>query len=223
MTPLFVILSVIVVLTLLLFLNPKVQIMYADGIVVKAGVGPLMIKIISSDKKKKKIKLRDFSQKKYLKKIAELKAKKSAPKKEKTGHEKKAKGSANDMVELVLEIVSRLEKYFGRIGTRISRLRVSVGGKDTSDAAVKYGVACQAVAYLIEILNMKTKLKIGKKDDVSVSCDYFSRDIKIDADITVNIRVIDALKTGIELLVLKLKHDEKINARIQKKTPKGRK
>lgn len=214
MTALIIILSILAVITLLLLLSPKVRVTFKDGLVLKAGVGPVMIKIISPDKKKKKIKLRDFSQKKYLKKIAGLKKQKSAPKKKKkAAHVEKPKGSVTDMVELVLEIVSRLEKYFGRIGTRVSRLRITVGGNDTADAAIKYGAACQAVAYLTEILKTKTRLRVGRGDEISVTCDYFSSDIKIDADIEIRIRVLDALVTGVDVLLLKLRHDEKISAR----------
>ncbi len=199
------IIAAIVLLIVLLLLTPvKVNVLSAGNVSLKVGVGPIKINVLK--KKKKKIKLKDFSQKKYLSKIDELKRQKNKPKvKEKSKNGEKT--PLSDTVDFILGILRRVDTYTGRLITRVKRLEVSVGGSDPAAAAVTYGVASQGVAYLLEVLDNKTTLKKRKSDIVSVNVDYLSSDIKVNADVELSVKVIDAVKTVIEILMLKAKHE----------------
>lgn len=205
------ILAALTVLTLLLLMtNVKIHVRSDGDMTLRAGAGPIMIKLIP--KKKKRIRLRDFSHKKYLKRMEELRTKKEKkkskskePKKKLTPDEKR--DTVTSVIELVLEILGRLEKYTSKLNSSLDQLYVSVGGKDPSEVAVKFGVISSAVGLLLELLDLKTRLKVKNPDNISVVCDYLSPDIKFVLDVTVKIRILDALKTGIEILMLKIKHD----------------
>ncbi len=203
------------VLALLIFLllmtSVKVHVKSDGDLTLRVGAGLIMLKLMP--KKQKKIKLRDFSHKKYLKKMEELKKKKQAKQDKKEKPEKKVKtkeekkDSVTSIIDLVCEILGNLEKYTSRINAKLDRLYLSVGGKDPSEVAVKFGVLSASVGLLLELFDSKTKLKVKNPDNILVACDYFSDEIKFFIDVTVKIRIFDAVKTGIEILVLWLKHN----------------
>lgn len=190
-----IILAVILLLFLLfMFLKVKLRILSSDSIRVKAGVGPFMITVYPE--KNIKIKLSDFTAKKY--------ERLTKPRKEKISEtnemssEKKNKFS--DTVDLVKEIIKKANEYTDRIETKITRLNVTVGGEDSASAAIKYGFVSQGVTYMIELLDCKTKLSSHSKKTVSVVCDYMTDDISVDADIVVKIRIRHLLRAVISFL-----------------------
>ena len=124
-------------------------------------------------------------------------------KREKTKEEKK--DSVSSVIDLVGDIIGNLEKYTSRINANLDSLYLSVGGKEPSEIAVKFGALSSAVGLLLELLDTKTKLKVKSPEKISVVCDYLSSDIKFSIDVTVKIRILDVVKTGIEILVLMLK------------------
>ena len=203
----------VLLIFLLLMTNVKIHIKSDGEFALRAGVGPFMIKI--KPKKQKKIKLRDFSHKKYLKKMEALKLKKQKKKKKpdkkvKTKEEKK--DSVTAIIDLVINILGNLEKYTSRINAKLDSLRLTVGGKDPAEVAVRFGVLSSAVGLLLELLDSKTQLKVKDPENISVSCDYLSPDIKFSVDVAVKIRILDVVKTGIDILVLWLKRGtNKIN------------
>jgi len=216
MVLLYILVIIAALIFLLLMTKAKVRIKSDGDIDLRVGAGPVMVKIYP--KKEKKLRLRDFTHKKFLKKMAALEAKK-AKKKTKPAKEKKKQSfeekrdTVTSTVELVLEILSRVEKYTSKLNAKLDRLYLSVGGKDPADVAVKYGTLSSAAGLLLELLDTKTTLKVKDPSNISVVCDYFSSDIKFALDVTLKIRILDALKTGVEILMLKLKHDSdrKIN------------
>ena len=210
------VLAILVVIALLIFLllmtNLKIRVASDGDITLKAGAGPVMLKLMP--KKQKKVKLRRFTHRKYLalveaekkglqEKKAEQEAKKSKQK------EKGTKESIANTVSLIAQIIERLGVYAGRLRTKIKSLDVTVGGDDAASAAVTYGVISQSVSYLIEILDCNTKLKIPDPDRLSVKCDYTAKEISINVDISVKLRVIDALRTAVDIMLLKMKNDSK--------------
>ena len=210
------VLAILVVIALLIFLllmtNMKIRVASDGDITLKAGAGPVMLKLMP--KKQKKVKLRRFTHRKYLalveaekkglqEKKAEQEAKKSKQK------EKGTKESIANTVSLIAQIIERLGVYAGRLRTKIKSLDVTVGGDDAASAAVTYGVISQSVSYLIEILDCNTKLNIPDPDRLSVKCDYTAKEISINVDISVKLRVIDALRTAVDIMLLKMKNDSK--------------
>lgn len=207
---LYILIIIAALIILLLMTKAKVRIKSDGDIDLRVGAGPVMVKIYP--KNEKKLRLRDFTHKKFLKKMADLEAQK-AKKKTKPVKEKKKqsfeekRNTVTSTVELVLEILSRVEKYTSKLSAKLDRLYLSVGGKDPADVAVKFGVLSSATGLLLELLDTKTTLKVKDPRNISVVCDYFSSDIKFALDVTLKIRILDALKTGVEILMLKLKHD----------------
>ena len=110
-----------------------------------------------------------------------------------------------EIVETAGHELILLEKYTSRINANLDSLYLSVGGKEPSEIAVKFGALSSAVGLLLELLDSKTKLKVKSPEKISVVCDYLSSDIKFSIDVTVKIRILDVVKTGIEILVLMLK------------------
>ena len=161
------VLAILVVIALLIFLllmtNLKIRVASDGDITLKAGAGPVMLKLLP--KRQKKVKLRRFTHKKYLALVeAEKKAlqdkntEQEAEKSEKK--EKDKKESIANTVSLITQILERLGVYAGRLRTNIKSLDITVGGDDAASAAVTYGVISQSVTYLLELLDCKTKLKI---------------------------------------------------------------
>lgn len=210
------VLAILVVIALLIFLllmtNLKIRVASDGDITLKAGAGPVMLKLMP--KKQKKVKLRRFTHRKYL---ALVEAEKKGLQDKKAGQEadkskQKEKGkkeSVANTVSLITQILERLGVYAGRLRTKIKSLDVTVGGDDAASAAVTYGVISQSVSYLIEILDCNTKLNIPDPDRLSVKCDYTAKEISINVDISVKLRVIDALRTAVDIMLLKMKNDSK--------------
>lgn len=210
------VLAILVVIALLIFLllmtNLKIRVASDGDITLKAGAGPVMLKLLP--KRQKKVKLRRFTHKKYLALVeAEKKAlqdkntEQEAEKSEKK--EKDKKESIANTVSLITQILERLGVYAGRLRTNIKSLDITVGGDDAASAAVTYGVISQSVTYLLELLDCKTKLKIPDPDRLSIKCDYTAKEISINVDISVKLRVIDALRTAVDIMLLKMKNDSK--------------
>ena len=210
------VLAILGVIALLIFLllmtNMKIRVASDGDITLKAGAGPVMLKLMP--KKQKKVKLRRFTHRKYL---ALVEAEKKGLQDKKAGQEadkskQKEKGkkeSVANTVSLITQILERLGVYAGRLRTKIKSLDVTVGGDDAASAAVTYGVISQSVSYLIEILDCNTKLNIPDPDRLSVKCDYTAKEISINVDISVKLRVIDALRTAVDIMLLKMKNDSK--------------
>lgn len=210
------VLAILVVIALLIFLllmtNLKIRVASDGDITLKAGAGPVMLKLLP--KRQKKVKLRRFTHKKYLALVeAEKKAlqdkntEQEAEKSEKK--EKDKKESIVNTVSLITQILERLGVYAGRLRTNIKSLDITVGGDDAASAAVTYGVISQSVTYLLELLDCKTKLKIPDPDRLSIKCDYTAKEISINVDISVKLRGIDALRTAVDIMLLKMKNDSK--------------
>lgn len=204
----------VILLLILLLLNTNVKVnVSSDGdTTLRVGFGAVMVKL--GQKKRRKISLGSFTQKKYLKKLEALRKKRASrtASAEADGDNKpKEKKPLGDTLELVRDILTAAEKYTGRINADIKRLSVTVGGRDAAAAAVTYGAAHSAVSCILELLDSKTKLKIRDAEKLSVRIDYLSeKTLVISIDLTVKIKLIDALRALIELLSVKLKHDGKV-------------
>ena len=214
MTALYILLSLILAVVLLLMTKVKVNLLSDGDLSLKIGVGPFMFNLVPG--KTKKIRLKDFTHKKYLKKLRELrlkneeKAAAAEAKKQKKQAEKEAgENKISGLTDFILDLLSKYEKYTGRLHTEVRRLDVTVGGKDASVAAISYGVYSQAVAYILALLESKTKMKPVKRGKVNVVCDWFSDKTDLSADVMVKIKIWDAIVSAVELLMLKLRHSNK--------------
>ncbi len=214
MLALYIIAAILTLIGILLLSHVKLVIRSDGKLDLRVRLGLLSFRL-SHPRKKPKIKLRDFTQKKYLEKLRLLEAEKNKKAPDESEKKKpKDKGSITEIVDLILEILSKAETYTGRLKTEIRRLNVTVGGRDPAQCAITYGVLAQTASYLIELLDTKTKLKKLKLNSVNITCDFLSEKTVFDVDLSVKITVFDALITAIDLLMIKLRHDAK-NINIQ--------
>lgn len=209
---------VLLLILVLLFSVAKAEIRSDGTLSLKAGIGSLMFRILPK-KEKKPPGISSFSQKKYLKKLKreEEKAKKrdakKAKKKEKKELEKKKEKEEkkksfsekfDEVKNLLSVIVETAGKYSKKLRITISDLRITVGAPDASDVALRYGAISQGVAYLLEFLDTKTTLDV-KEGAVEVNADFVSGSFDLLADVTVGIRVINAVRIGLSVLIKKIK------------------
>ncbi len=218
MTALLIILAIVLFFALILSLRIKLYIRQTDELRVRAGVGPILLTL--APKKKKTVKLSDFTYRKHQKRLiadrkkAEKKAAKAAIKAEKkksaeiqkklaAAHEK-SKGSITDKLSAVLDIVEfvfeELPRLASYLKTEIKMLKISVVGKDAADTAQKYGAVCALTSCLIELLDNKTALKRMNEGSVSVSADFTGEKTKILLDISVKISIFSVLRVGLHTL-----------------------
>ena len=216
MTVLAIIGVIVLLLFLLLMTSVKVRIISDGEITLKVGAGPVMIKLLPKKNKRKKIK--KFTQKRYLALVEEHRAvirakddakeaKKASKKDKKHIMGENEQGSVENTVSFVLKVLDRLDTYTGRLRTVIHRFDVTVGGSDVAKTAVTYGIVSQSVSYLLELLDCKTRLKIADPALLSGRCDFIAEGLSFAADLTIKLRILDALRTGVDVLLIKLNHD----------------
>jgi len=220
MKALYILLGIIIFFSLLLSCRIKVYLKLQDELTVRAGFGPIVLNLMP--KKKKKIKLSDFTYKKHQKRLlkdkkkAEKKAQKKSLKDEKKKQAKElaktaqAAAESTDpaddtgklesiiaLIEFVFEELPRLASTFR---TKIKVLDITVAGKDAADTAKKYGVICFAVSCLIELLENKTKMTRRKTDHIFVQTDFLGDKTKFRLDVSFNLSLFSILCTGIRAL-----------------------
>ncbi len=207
--------SVLFLILLLLFSVAKAQIRSDGTLSLKAGLGFIMIRILPK-KEKKPPRVSSFSQKKYLKKLKREDEKKKKRELKKTRKEKPEKKEEkekpkksfsekfDEIKNLLSAIVETAGKYSKKLRITIDGLSISVGADEASDTALRYGAISQSVSFLLEFLDVKTTLNV-KEGAPDVHADFVSGKFDLYADITVGVRVINALRIGFSILVKKIK------------------
>ncbi len=201
MTALYIIAGIVCFILIILMLRIRITVVYSkvpnglgDGKVL-LGIGPVKIKLYP--KKKKKIKLSDFSAKKYRQRLETDRfaaaKKRSAPNKPKKDKNELLPGGIGETFELVLEL---LEKFTGHLRCEVLRLRISVGTKDAASTALAYSGVSSAAAFLLEALDTHTVMKLRSPRDVRVDADFDSGDIGCDIGVKFSIRIINILRAG---------------------------
>ncbi len=211
---------VLFLILLLLFSVAKAEIRSDDTLSLFAGIGIIKFRILPK-KEKKPPAVSSFSQKKYLKKLKreEEKAEKRRAEKEKKKEPEKEKDEKKEQEKpkksfsekfdefsnLLSAIVETAGRYSKKLRIRIDDLTISVGASDAADVAWSYGAISQSAAYLLEFLDVKTTLTF-KEGAVDVRADFISGKIGFSADVTVGIRLINAVRIGLSILFKKVKN-----------------
>lgn len=215
MTALIIIAAVLCVLLILLYGRVYVTVGYNTerDTEPRITVSYLFLSFGILPKKKKKIKLRDYSYKNFKrseeKRLAEKKKeaskKKDASKKSKKTAAKtasadkkdgtKAQGPKKKNVVAVLWdikdlIFDTLKRFPSKLRLDISRLKLCVGGKDAATAAITYGVVTEAVGAVLAVLDCFIKVKRGYKKEVEILPDFTSG--KINADVLIRVSITPA-------------------------------
>ncbi len=220
MTALYILLGIILFFVLLLSCRIQVYLILKEELTVRAGFGPIVLKL--TPKKKKKIKLSDFTYKKHQKRLKKdrLKSEKKALKKSQKNEKKKqakelavtAKESANStdpaedtnklatILALLEFVADELPKFFSNFRTKIKVLEIKVAGKDADDTARKYGLMCAVVSGFVEFLDCKTKMTRRKTDHILVSADFTAEKTKFLLDVSFKLSLFAIVCTGIRSL-----------------------
>ncbi len=232
MTALVILLCIIAFFAILLSFHIKLYIIAGSDIEtrLRAGFGPIVLTL--SPKKKKKVKLSDFTYEKHLKRLEKEKAlslkkqskKKNRKKSKATEIKEKADSAAEnntpeaklfsvfDIIEFVLDEFPRLASY---IKIRLRSLKIVIGGDDAAKIAETYGVVKAIVSLFIELLENKTDLYKISEGEVTVYSDFLLDKTKFNLDISLKIRLFSILRTGVRsvawLVRMKIRSMKKVN------------
>lgn len=216
MTAIYVLLSIILLITLLLSTKIRFKIDSRNDD-LKIGLFVSAFKIFSYPKnEKRRVRLSDYSPKKLKKRkerAERLKAKKEKKKEKKTlseYHEKKKPLSF--YLGFLKSNLLKILKYF-RID--LKRVNIVVSTDDAAKTALLYGTISQSTAYIIEILDKITNLKKTKKTEISVLADFTSGKTTVDVKAVLSLRVFHIIKVLFSLLtemIKNLKEEERQKA-----------
>lgn len=103
-----------------------------------------------------------------------------------------------EMIPVFFAVLDTIPKFFGKLECDIKKLYVTAGGEDAAEAAVHFGMLSQSVAYLLEILDTHTRLKILSPHSLRVCVDYCTPRNVYDVDFTLTTRPAAVLYTGVE-------------------------
>lgn len=146
---------------------------------------------VSKREKKQREKEARKAQKKAEKK--ELKQKKKQEKRQKKKSHASDKGSGRTLSEnisLIIDVVKALlGSFFGHLRIDLSRIHISIAGEDAAQTAILYGVVCQSVAYLLEIMKKIKTVHPPDPADVSVTPDWIGEKSQIDIKLSFSLRV----------------------------------
>ena len=127
---------------------------------------------------------------------------------------KAGKPALTDLIPLICRVVGLFfSRFFGKLHIKVAKLHVRVGASDAMQAAVIYGVANQAVQYLVEFLRRISHVDGLKKADIRIEPDFLSDKIEFEFNMTFRVSLGNVLgavfKAGWRFLVgyIKIKPD----------------
>lgn len=228
MTFLNVMVAIVLFFTLLFAIPIRITIDYSKEVRAHMSIAHL-IKIMLYPKREKKVRIRNYTEKKIAKrerkrlakeaKAKEKKKRKAADKKkrkldkkarkdaEKAGALKKESSSLLDNVNLITSLVEVfLKKFFRHLKIKVARLNITVATEDAAKTAILYGAVSQAVSYLIAILDAKSNLKQARKAQFNVNADFCATKSSADVHLSFSIRVGQVLLIALAVLFRFIKH-----------------
>lgn len=198
---LWILFSVLFVLLFLLFSPIRLVFCY-DGR-IKLTLHYLFLHFSLVPRKKKKNTKKEPVKKKKEKKKDRKKAGKDAQRAEKPVKKKKKPLRFSDirfLLRLVRGFLSRtVQKLRKHMRIRIRRLHITLGGgEDAAKAAIEYGIAAQALAYLLAVPEEAGVLK--KKKDIRLDIDFLSDSAFFDTRIEVIFPLFFAVSAAVSIL-----------------------
>lgn len=216
MIVLYILLGIVLFFALLFSMHLKVFIELEDKLKLRVGYGPVIITL--SPKKKKKVKISDFTYKKHQKRLEKERKKalkksvKQAEKAEKKRQAKLLKEEAEtaakateeavegnklgSILELIKFVLAELPVFASYIKTDIRRLHITVGGKDADKIARSYGTISALCANLVELLNSKTKMKQLRPGAVGVAADFVAPKTTYKLKLSFRLRLFSIVRVG---------------------------
>ena len=206
--------AAVVALVLFILLTPlKVRLIYKDG-EVSVRTGALFVMTRIFPKKKKRVKIKDYSaraiekleQKRMRAKAkAEAKAKsKDKDKKKKTelGEKKGGEKSPLDALKFYANMVKRIAKKFARHAEAyIREFNITVGTENAATTALVYGAVSQSAAYVMALLEENFSVKYRRDGVFGIEADFISKKTDAEIDITIKCRVIHIIGMVLEAFI----------------------
>lgn len=209
-----ILLGIVLFFALLLSLHLKVYLALDDTFYLRAGLGPVLLTL--APKKKKPIRLSDFTYEKHQKRLAKealRQEKKSAKKAARDAKKKEAKSLAEQanqaaaeteeaksprklstILELIQFVLEEWPKFCSYVKTDVRRLHVTVGGKDADQTARTYGTISALTSLLVELLYHKTDMRKPKAGAVDVRADFLAEKTVFRLDLRFRLRLFSLVR-----------------------------
>lgn len=202
----------LLLISAILLLRIKFDIIANESIAVKLNI--LGIKISLFPKKNKKINVKKFK-KGYPKEKSEKEKKKKDTPKEKPQSDKteiEEKIPLGDKITTILSLIKLLfSRFFRHLRLDVSKIIIVVGGKDAASCAINYGIISQSTAYLLEFLDNNLNIYKKRNGEINVTHDFTAETTKYDIFISASITIWQILDIGIKVAYNYLKGKDVFN------------
>ena len=227
-TALMIILAILLAIFALLMLQAHITVEYREALCVRISV--LGIPLWQHPRKKKKVRISDYTQKK-IEKRKKREAKRLAKKKRKQAKKEQKnqtrattapaspKKGLLDNLSLVREILTAvLKKTAGHVRLRAQRIIIHVATDDAAKTAILFGAVNQAVIAIVELLDQMKKWRGLRASQIAVNADFASQKSTVDISISLSLRVWQMLNILLHaaLRLVKEKAKPKLNTKSKK-------
>ncbi len=204
MTALIIILSLVALVFLLLMLRCNFHIVYKDDF--KATFHILFFRIPFYPRKKKRVKISDYSSRALEKKRKKTgKLRKKTPSAAKKPPQKQDPKSTVAFLRRFLKVL--LTRSFGYLRVRVSRICIKVGSDDPAKTALLFAAVNTAVIGLLETLDNFGKFGGKRRAILSVSPDYLAKETEWDIHIVLSLRAWQMLAVLFKTFLTTLKNN----------------
>lgn len=209
MTALCIIFLILLLLFFIAIIPVSLTLKYDSEISVFTTI--LGLKITLYPKRKKKVKISDYSlkktrrrQKKELKKAA----KSTQTKVKRTGTSQKR--SLLEDVELIYKLLKKLASEVSHhVKIKTKRIILNVASDDAAKTAILYAAVNNAVLLILTLLDNFEKLEKARRSEIAVNADFLSAKSSADIELSFSLRIWQLIKilfaTALEYVTQKLK------------------
>ncbi len=200
MRALYIITPILLLLLFCLFARVRVILVYKRD--TRAYIRFLFLRFPLYPRKKKKIRVSDFSyknlKKRKKKKIPTNNSKQTSP-----PRQRNAKQGLSFFYRIFKTLYPRLLRYFRIDATRI---HITVGTGDAAKTAIAYGVVSQSVSYICAILDQHTNFRASHKSSIAVIPDFTAQKFSADCKICASLQAWQVLRLGLHFSAAFLKN-----------------
>ena len=201
MIALYIALSVLLFLFLVALIPVSLTLKYKDEVELTASVWAIRIPLYP--RKKKKVKISDYSHKKLEKRKKKALKKRLKTQKKLEGNQKAAKAAPQkekkpilESLELIYELlktyITQTVKY---VKIKTTRIVINVATDDAAKTAMLYAAVSNSEAVILTLLDNCKKLKNAPQATVAVNADFLSEKCSADIELSFTMRVWHLAKT----------------------------
>ena len=191
MRALYIVSATLLFLLLLSLARVRVILVYRED--VRAYIRFLFLRFPIYPRKKRKVRISDFSYKNLKKRKSKTKPenKSRQTKKAKTGDVKRKFSFFYSIFKM---LYPRLLRYF-RID--VTRIHITVGTDDAAKTAITYGAVSQSVAYICAILDQHTNFHARHNSSITVIPDFTAEKFSADCKMCASLQLWQVLRLGL--------------------------